>query len=256
MLYTVAKNFVKEKFEKVNGVIGVLLIGSASLGYVDDLSDIDLKVLVTDDLCRKMGDVCGSAQYCEVNVWWEFVTLNELENTLKDWKDDVDLWVYSKSRILHDSEHKVKTLLANYRQYPKTIWLEKLFVYWYSATGNAPYDSGKAIQRGDLLTAQLYLSQATEYYTSLIFILNHRFVPYRKWRLKELNNVAYKPENYEEKLRKILTVQNWTKEEFEAKQHIINELVVDLEKKLLESGVQEDKLKNPWKYKVSYMPRV
>jgi hypothetical protein len=31
------------------------------------------------------------------------MTLEELEETLKDWKNDVDLWVYQKSKVLYDS---------------------------------------------------------------------------------------------------------------------------------------------------------
>jgi hypothetical protein len=256
MLDSVAKDFVDIRFAKMNGVLGVLLIGSASLDYVDELSDVDLEVIVTRDLFCRVGEFCGSEQYRGINVWWEWTTLNELKNTLNDWEDDLDLWVYSKSKILHDSKHRIAHLLADYRQYPKKIWLEKLFVYWYFATGNAPYDSGKAIQRGDLVTAQLYFNQAMEYYTSLIFILNNSFVPYRKWRLKELNKLAYKPENYEEILRQILTIRRWTLKEFETKQHFINELIGSFEKKLLNAGVPEQKLKDPWKFKITFVPRV
>jgi predicted nucleotidyltransferase len=255
-LFGSAKDLVDVRFKKKKGVLGVLLTGSAALGYEDELSDIDLEVVATHDLYCQVGEFCGSEKYHDMSVWWEWITLDELEGELKDWKDDVDLWVYSKSKILLDTEKRVEKLLANYRQYPEAIRFEKLFIYWYLATGNAPYDSGKAIQRRDLLTAQLYFNQAMEYYTSLIFILNNSFVPYRKWRLKELSELFYKPKNYEENLRKVLTVKNWTTKELEAKQHIINELVSSLEKKLLEVGVQEEKLKNPWKFKIAYAPRV
>jgi hypothetical protein len=251
----IAKDFVKMKFEKTDGVIGVLLTGSASIGYTDALSDIDLEIISTEDLYRKAGETCGSEQSNGVDVWWEWITLEELENALKDWKDDVDLWVYSRSKILYDPKHKIKNLLAKYRQYPRKVWPEKLFLYWYFATANAPYDSGKAIQRNDLPLAQLYLTQATEYYTALIFILNHSFVPYRKWRLRELGKLTYKPENYEESMLKILTVRGWTEKEFEDKQRIVNELAIVLEKKLVEAGISEEKVKNPWKFKVTYVPR-
>ena len=256
MLSDVAKKFVGIKFEKMDGVLGVLLMGSASLGYIDGLADIDLEIVATESLCRKTGGMCGSQEYAGLDVSWEWVTLKELESALKDWKDDIDLWVYSKSTILYDPEHKVESLLSSYRRYPKRIWLEKLFTYFYFATGNAPYDSGKAIQRGDYVTAQLYLNQAMEYYTALIFILNGSFVPYRKWRLKEFERLDDKPKDYKEALRKILTVKDWSKEEFEAKQNLINKLATALQKKLSKAGVSNEKLKDPWKYKVTYVPRV
>lgn len=256
-LFEKSKEFVVQKFVKLDGVIGVLLVGSASLGYVDDLSDIDLEVIAKDNLYNRVKKALeDQEEYQGVSVTWEWMRFDELESTIKHWKDDIDLWVYSKCKVLHDPEHKVRSLLARYRHYPNNIWLEKLFLYWYFATGNAPYDSEKAIRRGDFLTAQLCLNQAMEYYTSLIFILNKSFVPYRKWRLKELDKLTYKPERYQETLRKILSVNNWTREEFETKQEIISELVESLKEKLLEGGMPKDKLENPWKFKISYIPRV
>lgn len=255
MLQTVAEDFAKMKFQKMNGVIGVLLMGSAVTDYVDALSDIDLQIVAGPDLCGKVGETCGFERFRDVDVWWEWITLEEVEEALKDWKDDIDLWVYSKARILFDSQNRIEDVLSKYRKYPKRVWLEKLFLYWFFATGCAPYDSGKAIQRGDLLTAQLYLNQAIEYYTALIFIINRSFVPYRKWRLKELRKLAYVPHNYKNIIKKVLAVKNWTKTGFEEKQTLMLNLAASLKKKLQQVGVPEEMLENPWKFKVTYVPR-
>jgi hypothetical protein len=257
LLGEVARDFIRFRLAKVEGVVGVLLVGSSSFGYADSSSDIDLEVFVTkesyDNMRRAYG---GYESFHGTDVSWEWMTVEELEDTLKDWKNDVDLWVYSRSTVLFDLNGELKVLLAKYKRYPKKVWLEKLFLYWYFATANAPYDSGKAIQRDDLATAQLCLIQAMEYYTALIFILNKNFVPYRKWRLRELEKLRYKPEDYMGVLRRILTTQKWTRQEFEAKQSIINNLVSELQKKLLESGVTKDKLENPWKVKITSMPKI
>jgi predicted nucleotidyltransferase len=253
----VAENFVRLKLAKADGVVGALLVGSSSMGYADSSSDIDLEVFVTEKSYNKRRQTLeGYDSYRGLDISWEWMTLQELENELRDWKNDVDLWVYSKSRVLLDRGGKLRSLLAKYKRYPEKTRLEKLFLYWYYATGNAPYDSGRAIQRKDLISAQLYLTQAMEYYTSLIFILNKSFVPYRKWRLRELKKLKYKPDDYMEMLRRILTTKKWTKQEFEAKQRIISNLVSELEKKMLDSGVTREKLENPWKLKVATMPRI
>jgi predicted nucleotidyltransferase len=163
LLGEVAKEFVQLKLAKTDGVSGVLLVGSSSVGYADSSSDIDLEVFVTKKLYNKMRRTCEAYEsYRRTDVSWEWMTLQELEDTLGDWRDDVDLWIYSKSTILLDSGGKLKNVLARYKQYPKKIWLEKLFLYWYYATGQAPYDSGKAMQRKDLVIAQLHLTQAME----------------------------------------------------------------------------------------------
>lgn len=256
MLQTVAEEFAKMRFGNMDGVFGVLLTGSVATDYIDDLSDIDLQVVASAELCSCVGEACGFERFRNVDVWWEWITLEELEEALKDWRDDIDLWVYSKAKILLDSENKIENVLSKYRHYPEQIWLEKLYLYWFFATGCAPYDSGKAIQRGDLLTAQLYMSQAIEYYTALIFIINRSFIPYRKWRLKELNKLAYVPNNYENIIMKVLTVRNWTKHEFEEKQSILSNLAAELKMALQRAGVPQEKLENPWKFKVTNVPRV
>ena len=257
LLGKLARDFTRLRLAKADGVVGVLLVGSSSIGYADSSSDIDLEIFVTKESYnnrRKAYEAYES--YRGTDISWEWMTVEELEDALKDWKNDIDLWIYSRSTILLDLNDKLKILLAKYKRYPKRIWLEKLFLYWYYATGNAPYDSEKAVQRSDLISAQVYLTQAMEYYTSLIFILNKDFVPYRKWRLRELEKLKYKPEGYIEMLRRILTTEKWTKQEFDAKQSIINNLVSELEKKLLDVGIIKEKLENPWKFKVTSMPRI
>jgi predicted nucleotidyltransferase len=253
----VAEDFVRLKLAKAEGVVGALLVGSSSMGYADSSSDIDLEVFVTEKSYNKKRQTRGDYDsYQGLDISWRWMTLKELENELRDWENDVDLWVYSKCRILLDRGGKLGSLLAKYKKYPEKIWLEKLFLYWYYATGNAPYDSGKAIRRKDLISAQLYLTQAMEYYTSLIFILNKSFVPYRKWRLRELAKLKYKPDDYIGMLRSVLTTEKWTEQEFEAKQRIINDLVSELEKKMRDAGMAKEKLENPWRLKPGSMPRV
>ena len=257
MLREVAEDFVQLKLARADGVLGVLLVGSSSVGYADSSSDIDLEVFVTKESFSRMRRGYGAYEsFRETDISWEWMTLQELEDVLRDWRNDIDLWVYSKSTILLDKGGKLENLLARYRRYPKKVWLEKLFLYWYYATGNAPYDSGKAIQRKDLTIAQLYLTQAMEYYTALIFILNKSFVPYKKWRFREMEKLKYKPTGYTRMLRKILTTTKWTKQEFEAKQETINNLVSELKKKLLDCGFAMEKLDNPWKFKVASSPRI
>ncbi len=256
-LLKVAKDFARLRLEKAEGVVGILLVGSSSVGYADDSSDVDLEVFVTEESYDSERRTRGGYEsYRGTDISYEWMTVEELEDALRDWKNDVDLWIYSKSTVLFDLDGKLKGLLATYRRYPKKVWLEKLFLYWYYATGNAPYDSGKALRRNDLISAQLYLTQAMEYYTSLIFILNKSFVPYRKWRLRELEKLGYKPKGYAEIPRRILTTEKWTKQEFEAKQSVINSLVSELEQKLLDAGIKKEKLDNQWKFKVASTPNI
>jgi hypothetical protein len=137
-LYRTAEEFVEQKFRGANEVLGVLLTGSAASSYPDAGSDIDLEVIATENQCMQIGDTCGFEHYHDVDISWEWVTLKELENELKDWKDDVDLWVYSRSKVLHDTRRGVEAILSEYKQYPTEVWRDKLFLYWFFATGSVP----------------------------------------------------------------------------------------------------------------------
>ena len=255
MYREIAQDFVGSRFRGMEGLLGVLLVGSASLGYTDEFSDIDLELVASDELFRSVGEDCGSEKHLGKDIWWEWMTLNELLEEIRDWREDASLWVYSKSTILYDSG-ELEKLLARYKEYPENVWHQKLFTYWYIATGHAPYDSGRAISRGDLLTAQFYLSAAMEYYTALVFVLNRSFVPYRKWRPIELDKLQYTPRDFREKLRTILTTKSWHRQEFKAKQGIVNGLATELEPRLLDAGLPVEKIRDPWKFKASYFPRI
>jgi predicted nucleotidyltransferase len=103
LLGEIAKDFVQLKLAKADGVLGVLLVGSSSFGHADSSSDIDLEVFVTKESYSRMRRAYETYEsYRGTNISWEWMTLQELEDALRDWRNDVDLWVYSKSIILLD----------------------------------------------------------------------------------------------------------------------------------------------------------
>lgn len=87
--------------------------------------------------------------------------------------------------------------------------------------------------RKDLITAQLFLNNAVEIFTALLFIINHNFVPYRKWRLRELQKLEKKPEKYEEKIRQLVQTNSFDSETFNLKHKIVQEVVDKLRELLI-----------------------
>lgn len=79
MLGEVAKDFVQLKLAKADGVLGVLLVGSSSVGYADSSSDIDLEVFVTKKSYNKMRRTCEAYEsYRGTDVSWEWMMLQEI----------------------------------------------------------------------------------------------------------------------------------------------------------------------------------
>lgn len=93
LLREAAEDFVRLKLAKADGVVGVILVGSSSIGYADKSSDIDLEVFVTKESYNRKIRVQENFEfYREKAVSWEWMTVEELEDALEDWKNDVDLW--------------------------------------------------------------------------------------------------------------------------------------------------------------------
>ncbi|MEM3769850.1 MAG: DUF4037 domain-containing protein [Candidatus Bathyarchaeia archaeon] len=134
---------------------------------------------------------------------------------------------------MHDPTWKVSRLLEKFRRYPEDIRREKMFSYFYYGWAEAPYNFEKALMRKDLITAQLFLNNAVEIFTALLFIINHNFVPYRKWRLRELQKLEKKPEKYEEKIRQLVQTNSFDSETFNLKHKIVQEVVDKLRELLI-----------------------
>ncbi|MGQ9506362.1 MAG: DUF4037 domain-containing protein [Candidatus Bathycorpusculaceae bacterium] len=185
-LLDIAKEFVNEKFAGCRGILGVLLTGSAVIGVRDELVDLDFEVIVTDEYYEVGRCLADEAKYAGFDVCWGWTPFTMLKSKLDGWHDDINLWVYSTAKIMYDSDNTVKTLLDWYREYPEDIRREKMFSYFFYGWAEAPYNFEKASHRKDPLTAQFCLNNAVEIFTALLFIINHSFVPYRKWRLHQL----------------------------------------------------------------------
>ncbi|MDY6765008.1 MAG: DUF4037 domain-containing protein [Halobacteria archaeon] len=253
MSLELAKEVADELKEK-EGVVGVLLTGSVAAGYADENSDIDFILVVDSETYEDLeegGDMRREGEY----IQYELKTLEEIENKLKGWRDEISLWVYSQSRVLHDPTGEVSELLSKYDEYPEDVWKDRLFDYWFHATGDAPYNSGQAIRRGDLVTASLYQIRGMEYYTALAFILNKSFVPYRKWRMKAIEDLPDIPDDHVSRVRKVVA-SGVTVEEIEDNQEAINKVMGYFEERLLETGVDKRKVREPYLFQPNHVPNI
>ncbi|MEM3695952.1 MAG: DUF4037 domain-containing protein [Candidatus Bathyarchaeia archaeon] len=176
---------------------------------------------------------------------------------LTGWYDDINLWVYSTAKIMYDPDNTVKNLLDGYREYPEDIRREKMFSYFFYGWAEAPYNFEKALYGKDPLTAQLCLSNAVEIFTALLFIINRCFVPYRKWRMRQLQKIAKKPANYEYRIKQLIQTKNFSKQSFDLKHKIIDDLVNEIKEMLIQEGVPAEKIgENMWRYEPKYKPSI
>jgi hypothetical protein len=235
--------------------LGVLLEGSAAIGVRDEYVDLDFEVIISEKRYKEGVFLTDETIYEGFEVCWGWTPFKRLESKLSGWQNDVNLWVYSTSKIMYDPTGKVERLLKKYRRYPEDIRREKMFAYFYYGWAEAPYNFEKALLRKDPITAQLCLTNAVEIYTALLFIINHNFVPYRKWRLRELQKLEKKPEKYEEKVKQLIQTNSFSNEAFNLKRKKVHEIVDKLREMLIQEGVPSEKVGNDmWKYEPKYQP--
>lgn len=61
------KNTIIEELKKINGIIAIILVGSGSVGFTDDLSDLDFSIVI-DKHCE-ISAVMKSVQDCICSKW-------------------------------------------------------------------------------------------------------------------------------------------------------------------------------------------
>jgi hypothetical protein len=257
-LIDLAHRFAKDRFEKRREIVGILLRGSSVIGVRDKFVDLDFDLVVTDKFLSEAQPTSDATSFEGIEVCWDYKSVKVIEAELRDWLGDTDLWAYSGAKIMYDRTGKIKTLLNKYKQYPESVRMEKMFSYFYHATAASPYNSDKAIQRGDYQTAQLFLTYAIELYTALLYLINRSFIPYRKWRIYQLTGLSKKPSDYEEKISKVLFPEgSLRKEILRANQSIVIGIMSDINSMLLQEGIDSRKLGDDlWRYEPKYLPLI
>lgn len=167
---------VSDELVANESVEAIFLVGSVSLGYADEYSDVDLQVVGS----LKAGD----RRVDGVHVEWTPVTADEIEGALTDWEDDAARYTYANAEVLHD-EAGVADLLDEHAGYPPDVRREKLFSGWFHGTGEA-FDARKAAQRGDQRAQVAAAVAAVEQFVALAYVLQDRVPPYRSWLFRDV----------------------------------------------------------------------
>jgi len=253
-----AHKFVQERLKDEREVVGVLLRGSSVIGIRDEFVDLDFDLVVTSRFLEDAQPTSEATCFEGVEACWGYKSLEVIKTELQDWLRDTDLWAYSTAKIMHDPSGKLEALLSRYKQYPESVRLEKMFSYFYHATAASPYNSDRAIHRHDYLTAQLFLANAAELYTALLYLANKSFIPYRKWRIRQLDTLPRKADGYIQKISKVLFGEGSPKKEgLREKQAIIMQMMNEVRAILIQEGVDPRKLADDlWRYELKYLPSI
>ncbi len=99
--------------------------------------------------------------------------------------DEADLAAATNGAIFRDDDgifFSLRNDLLAY--YPESVYRRKLAYEIVRMSQTGQYNFGRCLGRQDKVTAQLYLSEFMEHTLHVLFLINRKYAPYKKWLMK------------------------------------------------------------------------
>ena len=168
-------NAVSRKYHNHPNLIGILWIGSSSFGIKDNQTDIDIRLLVSQNQKQfPMQQFQLDGIEIEIDeMSWQWLTEN-------DRVDSEERWIREKGVILFDPKGKIaakfKELATKMKAKTKRELWESFKSVFYSN------DIEKCLKRDDKIVSSLYFFTAVDNILRFIFLYKEQPVPPFKWR--------------------------------------------------------------------------
>lgn len=181
--------------------LAAIQVGSTAKGYDDESSDVDLKVIVTEekyvDIEKNFQTFLHTDRYDLI-----FKTIARLRKTVNS-EIDEDHWNYQDAIVLLDKTGRVDRILKNIVQYDsgsREARLKRFYLaYWNNTLG-----SYSCLRHKNVWGSKIYAAQAVHELIRLLLSINYRWSPRLQWAFRELPLLEKKPKNLETQIRSIL----------------------------------------------------
>lgn len=229
-----------EEWKARPDVLGIVLVGSKSHEYCDDLSDDDLEVLLTDEAFTKIRpEDClelfheGEGEDQKTIFDAQYTTLSDLERKGSS-PFDLDRWPYERARVLFDRDGRTAAAVKNAGQMdPEFRRLRLLHAAIDTGinVGRAP----KTLKRGAEAATRILIANGARGLARLLFALESRWVPLFHWLEAELKTLEDPTGGGPKLLDALMTGSS----------EPLREALTDLEDRLYEAGVPRRKDRLP-----------
>lgn len=214
-------NRLASKISKHKGVAGIAFIGGLVRGFVDEYSDLDIIVLLTerDEKLRKQ--ICemgpNEAIRCKVDMDLEVHFIEDFRN--QKW-DEIDRWEFAKAQIVFDPEGALKETFAEKLRLPENLWVKRVvanaeYLKWYCCPPreNVGTIAESWVTRGDLQSAHYCLNYSVDLMLKILFALNREHLPPPKWRLFYSRRLKWLPKGYNDLIEDAMRIRSYSLEE-------------------------------------------
>lgn len=159
-------------------------IGEQLQQAYDDLPNefMGYKRMITRDAEGRLGVIRVKDFYSNI-----LHTSNGIPHSEEEWQSvaEEDLAAATNGAIFRDDEgifFSLRNALLSY--YPERIFRKKLAYELVKMAKSGQYNFGRSVARKDKITATMYLAEFMEHTLKVLFLLNRKFAPYKKWLMK------------------------------------------------------------------------
>jgi len=226
-----AKEFIK-KVKRKRNIVGIVCTGGIGRGYADKYSDIDITIFVKknakiglpeegemDILVPKEDKIKYGID--KIKIDWG---ITDYEKVLKEKWDMETRWAFSQVKILYDPEGKIRKLIK------KKVVLPDKERKWLMMEGveQSHYYGIRVpeiwICRGDVVSAHQCMYYGLEMLFQALFALNKQLIPPPRWKLWYSRFLKWRPQDFERKIKRALSIKEFSKEELEKRKRAIIDL--------------------------------
>ena len=209
---TLGKKMIHEKFPQYENRIAVGMVGEGSdcYGFDDEISmDHDYEVgfcmwltnedydAIGEELQKEYDQLSSSVDRLKyrrgsfrINDFYSQI-LDSAQNYEKRFSIDYNrveefqLAAATNGAVFTDQLGVFTTIREKLlAYYPEQVWRRKLAQSLHEFSQYAQSNYPRMMARGDVLTAQICVGKAVESTMDIIYLLNHRYAPYYKWKKK------------------------------------------------------------------------
>lgn len=221
-----------EFFQSFKQVAGIMLDGGMSRGYADELSEIDVVIFVHD---KAFKDYQEKQTPCALGITkidgqlYDIKLLNYEEERAREY-EGVALWDLSYAKIMYDPAGELQQLFTE--KLKKKTDVDAAGGFLFGAWWSYRLAGDIWIRREDALQGHYCLNNAIEPLISALFIANKEYVPHEKWLIHMSRTLQWKPDHYEELLKKIFDTGDMSIESLKVRQAAIDDLWNAIDQKL------------------------
>ena len=193
-----AIDYITEKFHSDPQAGALLISGSISHGFNDELSDVDINIIVSDDVYSEKSKARAITYWESAEAFYgggyfdgKFVTLSYLSQVAEHGNEPTRFALHD-SQIAFDRTGQVAEYIQKIGAY-KSGSAQKNAIRFLSQFEAWKWYCGEALRKNDQYLLDLSVSKLILFSGRLILMENKMFFPYHKWFMRALERAEHKP---------------------------------------------------------------